>query len=240
MTAAGCTFDASAVDRRAAAHVRARPDGPVSDVPGGERHPQPDDVDLGQLPAPGRPPPGRAQPRARRHRHLVRPRHLHRDREALDRFYEEDENGIIITPIPDPYPGVTYPKHERLGSKIALTAWTANSDTGGAPSTSPRARRSTRRRSRRSATRSAAMAPSASRSARWCPAATRFAAGVAGLDTRSRPAGVGSPSVIKRARIEFPSPRRIESVVDATRPAPWRESRGSRNPALEGPEPRAP
>jgi hypothetical protein len=52
------------------------------------------------------------------------------EREALDRYYEEDENGIIITPIPDPYPGVIYPKHEKLGSKIALTTWTVNSDTG--------------------------------------------------------------------------------------------------------------
>jgi hypothetical protein len=47
------------------------------------------------------------------------------DRAALDAFYEKDENGLIITPIPDPYPGVTYPKHDPLGSKIALTAWTS-------------------------------------------------------------------------------------------------------------------
>jgi hypothetical protein len=47
------------------------------------------------------------------------------DRAALDAFYEEDENGAIITPIPDPYPGVTYPEHDGLGSKIALTVWTA-------------------------------------------------------------------------------------------------------------------
>jgi Protein of unknown function (DUF3105) len=51
------------------------------------------------------------------------------DREALDRFYEEDENGIIISPIRDPYPGVRYPKHEKLGSKIALTVWTGNTET---------------------------------------------------------------------------------------------------------------
>ena len=43
------------------------------------------------------------------------------DREALDRFYDEDKNGIIISPIPDPYPRVIYPEHEPLGSKIALT-----------------------------------------------------------------------------------------------------------------------
>ena len=94
------------------------------------------------------------------------------DREALDRFYEEDENGIIITPIPDPYPGVTYPKHEKLGSKIALTDWTGTAEPAWARSTSRRARRSTRRPSPPSVTRSAARARSASRSAGWCPAAT--------------------------------------------------------------------
>jgi len=52
------------------------------------------------------------------------------DREALDRFYEEDENGLIISPIRDPFPRVTYPKHEQLGSKIALTTWTVSSETG--------------------------------------------------------------------------------------------------------------
>ena len=51
------------------------------------------------------------------------------DRGALDAFYDEDENGIIITPIPDPYPGVRYPKHDKLGSKIALTTWTASEGT---------------------------------------------------------------------------------------------------------------
>jgi hypothetical protein len=52
------------------------------------------------------------------------------DREALDRFYDEDRNGVIISPIRDPYPRVTYPQHERLGSKIAMTVWTASADTG--------------------------------------------------------------------------------------------------------------
>jgi uncharacterized protein DUF3105 len=47
------------------------------------------------------------------------------DRGALDAFYEDDPKGVIITPIPDPYPGVTYPKHDKLGSKIALSVWTA-------------------------------------------------------------------------------------------------------------------
>lgn len=49
-------------------------------------------------------------------------------RDALDGFYAEDENGLIITPIPDPYPGVTYPEHEPLGSRIAMTVWTAKDD----------------------------------------------------------------------------------------------------------------
>ena len=108
-----------------AAHVRPEPAGDVPDVSGVERHPQPDDVDLGQLPESRRPASGRPQPRARWRRHLVRPDISAADRAALDRFYEEDENGLIITPIPDPYPGVTYPKHDKLGSQIALTAWTA-------------------------------------------------------------------------------------------------------------------
>jgi Protein of unknown function (DUF3105) len=48
-----------------------------------------------------------------------------KDRDALDRFYDEDENGVIISPLRDPFPGVSYPKHQSLGSKIALTVWTA-------------------------------------------------------------------------------------------------------------------
>ena len=51
------------------------------------------------------------------------------DREALDRFYEQDENGIIISPILDPDPNVTYPQHEKLGGKIAMTVWTGNTET---------------------------------------------------------------------------------------------------------------
>jgi hypothetical protein len=52
------------------------------------------------------------------------------DRGALDRFYEEDRNGLIITPVPDPFPGVRYPEHKKLGNEIALTVWTGNSETG--------------------------------------------------------------------------------------------------------------
>ena len=108
-----------------AAHGRPEPACDVPDVSGVERHPQPDDVDLGQLPEP-------VDPRQAVHNleHggvaiWYGPDISAADRAALDRFYEEDENGLIITPIPDPYPGVTYPKHDKLGSQIALTAWTA-------------------------------------------------------------------------------------------------------------------
>ena len=52
------------------------------------------------------------------------------DRGALDRFYDEDEFGMIISPIEDPYPRVVYPKHKKLGSDIALSVWTGNTDTG--------------------------------------------------------------------------------------------------------------
>ncbi len=39
------------------------------------------------------------------------------DRAALDAFYDEDENGLIITPIPDPYPGVVYPEARSAGQQ---------------------------------------------------------------------------------------------------------------------------
>lgn len=52
------------------------------------------------------------------------------DRGALDGFYEDDPNGIIVSPIRDPYPRVRYPDHEPLGGKIALTVWTADPKTG--------------------------------------------------------------------------------------------------------------
>jgi hypothetical protein len=47
------------------------------------------------------------------------------DRGSLDAFYADDPNGVVITPLADSYPRVTYPKHEPLGSKIALSVWTA-------------------------------------------------------------------------------------------------------------------
>jgi hypothetical protein len=46
------------------------------------------------------------------------------DRAGLDAFYQKSPDAVIVTPIADTYPGVTYPKHAPLGSKIALTVWT--------------------------------------------------------------------------------------------------------------------
>ncbi len=58
------------------------------------------------------------------------PRISTEDRDALDRFYDSSPDAMIVTPLQDPYQGVTYPKHKPLGSKIALTTWTVNRDTG--------------------------------------------------------------------------------------------------------------
>lgn len=48
------------------------------------------------------------------------------DRAALDAFYDEDPNGLLISPLDDTASGVTYPEHDRLGGGIALTVWTAD------------------------------------------------------------------------------------------------------------------
>jgi len=50
-------------------------------------------------------------------------------RGALDAFYEKSPDGIIITPIADRYPNVTYPKHDPIRNRIALSVWTVNTDT---------------------------------------------------------------------------------------------------------------
>lgn len=49
-----------------------------------------------------------------------------KDRGELDALYDEDARGMLISPLDEAFPSVTYPKHEPLGSKIALTAWTAD------------------------------------------------------------------------------------------------------------------
>ena len=46
------------------------------------------------------------------------------DRRRITGFYDESPNGVVVTPILDPAPFVTYPKHKPLDSQIALTAWT--------------------------------------------------------------------------------------------------------------------
>jgi hypothetical protein len=48
-----------------------------------------------------------------------------KDRGELDAFYNKSPNAVVVTPVSDTYKGVTYPKHKPLGSKIALTVWTA-------------------------------------------------------------------------------------------------------------------
>ena len=58
------------------------------------------------------------------------PRISAKDRGALDAFYDASPNALVITPLEDPYPNVSYPKHDPLGSKIALTVWTASTKTG--------------------------------------------------------------------------------------------------------------
>lgn len=47
------------------------------------------------------------------------------ERSRLDDFYRESPNGLLVSPLQDPFPGVTYPKHAPLRGRIALTAWTA-------------------------------------------------------------------------------------------------------------------
>ena len=44
-------------------------------------------------------------------------------RQQITDFYQQDPNGILVTPIQDSDRSVTYPSHAPLGSKIALTAW---------------------------------------------------------------------------------------------------------------------
>jgi Protein of unknown function (DUF3105) len=51
------------------------------------------------------------------------------DRGALDAFYDESPDALVVTPLEEGFSGVTYPKHKPLGGKIAMTAWTINTDT---------------------------------------------------------------------------------------------------------------
>ena len=46
-------------------------------------------------------------------------------RQQLTAFYDEAPNGLLVTPLAEKTAGVTFPKHEPLGARIALTAWPA-------------------------------------------------------------------------------------------------------------------
>jgi hypothetical protein len=52
------------------------------------------------------------------------------NRQKIDQFYQQSPNAILVTPLVDTFPGITYPAHEPLGSRIALTAWVAPSGVG--------------------------------------------------------------------------------------------------------------
>jgi len=47
------------------------------------------------------------------------------ERQRISDFYDESPNAMLVTPIEDKAQGVKYPKHAQPGSKIYLTAWTA-------------------------------------------------------------------------------------------------------------------
>lgn len=46
------------------------------------------------------------------------------ERQQISDFYDESPNGILVSPLESTAQYVKYPKHEPLGTKIALTAWT--------------------------------------------------------------------------------------------------------------------
>lgn len=48
-------------------------------------------------------------------------------RRALDAFYDQDPNGLLVTPIEARTAGITYPPHSpSIRGRIALTAWDAD------------------------------------------------------------------------------------------------------------------
>jgi hypothetical protein len=46
------------------------------------------------------------------------------ERQKLNDFYDSSPNAILVTPIENTTPGITYPAHKAPGSTIYLTAWT--------------------------------------------------------------------------------------------------------------------
>ena len=156
---------------RAAAHVRPRPARQVSDVPRFQWHPQPDDVDWGNTGCPstrarpcttsstegspsGTGPTSRSQTARRSTGSTTRTGTASSSRRSATR---------TRACVPEARASGEQDRDDDLDRDLTR---------GGAPSTSRRARPSTRTPLRPSATRSAARARSASRSARWCPAAT--------------------------------------------------------------------
>jgi hypothetical protein len=53
-----------------------------------------------------------------------------RDRQSISDFVDSSPNAMLVTPLADSSPGVKYPPHQPLGSKIALSAWTVTFKNG--------------------------------------------------------------------------------------------------------------
>jgi Protein of unknown function (DUF3105) len=60
----------------------------------------------------------------------VGPKVSEAEREKISNFYDESPDAMLVTPIEDTAKGVKYPKHAPPGSKIYLTAWTAEIKNG--------------------------------------------------------------------------------------------------------------
>jgi hypothetical protein len=52
------------------------------------------------------------------------------ERQQISDFYDSSPNAILVTPIANTTPGITYPAHKAPGSKIYLTAWTTQIENG--------------------------------------------------------------------------------------------------------------
>ncbi len=47
------------------------------------------------------------------------------ERQKISDFYDESPDAMLVTPLEDSIPGITFPPHRPLGDRIALTAWVA-------------------------------------------------------------------------------------------------------------------
>ena len=52
------------------------------------------------------------------------------ERQKISDFYDSSPNAILITPIENTTPGITYPPHKAPDSKIYLSAWTTEIENG--------------------------------------------------------------------------------------------------------------